>query len=201
MKLDHIAIAGTTLAEAVEWVESRLDVPLQPGGVHEVFGTHNQLLRLEDGFYLEAIAIDPAAPSLAYPRWFDLDRFSGSPRLTNWICQVPDLDEILQHLPQAGDPVQLSRGGLRWRMAVPKNGQLPYDSCFPALIEWQSPAHPGVLLTRQGCRLEKLTISHPQAKALESELASYLETGVLRFETGPVALRADIRTPNGVRQL
>ena len=53
--------------------------------------THNRLLGLGD-LYLEVIAADPSAPRPAWPRWFDLDRFTGAPRLTNWICACDDLE-------------------------------------------------------------------------------------------------------------
>lgn len=201
IKLDHIAIAGQTLAEATDWTEQRLGVPLQPGGAHDVFGTHNELLGLADGLYLEVIAIDPSALPPERARWFDLDRFQGPPRLTNWICQVEDLDAVLDALPQAGVPVSLSRGDLRWRMAVPENGILPYDNCFPALIEWQSPVHPSALLTGLGCRLSRLTVTHPQADTLEGELAPYLDGPVIVFKKGPAGLHADIETPAGMRHL
>ena len=201
MRLDHIAIAGESLAEAAEWVEARLGVPLQSGGEHETYGTHNELLGLADGLYLEAIAVNPAAAPLPRARWFDLDRFKGAPRLTNWICQIGDLDSILADVPQAGNPVALRRGNLRWRMAVPDDGVLPYDNCFPALIEWASPVHPSALLTGQGCRLVRLTVSHPRAEALCSDLAPYLAAEVVQFRTGPAGLRAEIETPHGLRTI
>ena len=72
IEFDHIAISGETLAEATEHVEAALGVSLQPGGEHAVFHTHNTLLGLEDGLYLEAIAINPNAPTPDRPaglRW------------------------------------------------------------------------------------------------------------------------------------
>ena len=59
MLLDHIAVSGETLAAAIDAVATTLGASMQPGGQHDVFGTHNALLGLEDGLYLEAIAIDP----------------------------------------------------------------------------------------------------------------------------------------------
>ena len=137
MKFDHIAVAAETLAKATSHAEASLGVALQPGGEHAVFHTHNTLLGLEDGLYLEAIAINPDAPRPERPRWFDLDRFFGPARLTNWICACDDLDATLAALPEGfGEPVALQRGDLRWRMAVPQSGILPFDNCAPALIEW-----------------------------------------------------------------
>ena len=81
IELDHLAVAGETLAEAVAHVEDALGVEMAAGGVHVEMGTHNRLLSLGPGMYLEAIAVDPAARGPDRPRWFDLDRFQGRPRL------------------------------------------------------------------------------------------------------------------------
>ena len=139
MLLDHLAVSGATLAEATAHVEDALGVRMQPGGEHDVFHTHNTLLGLEDGLYFEAIAVNPAAPDPDRPRWFDLDRFSGPARLTNWICRSDDLTGELAAVPMdLGAPVALQRGDLRWSMAVPASGRLPFDNCAPALIQWQT---------------------------------------------------------------
>lgn len=199
MELDHFAIAANTLAEATAHVEEALGVPLQPGGEHAVFGTHNRLLGLADGLYLEAIAIDPEATPERQPRWFDLDRFDGAARISNWICRSGDLDRTLAALPvDAGAPVSLTRGDLSWQMAVPKSGILPYDNIFPALIQWQGP-HPAPRLTQQGCSLRRLVVSHPEAQALAELLP--LDDARVVFEPGPAALRAEIDTPHGLRHL
>tara|TARA_R110000751_G_C13745586_1_gene477877 strand:+ start:87 stop:710 length:624 start_codon:yes stop_codon:yes gene_type:complete len=206
MQFDHIAVAATTLAEATEHVEAALGVKMQPGGEHAVFHTHNTLLGLEDGLYLEAIAINPAAPRPERPRWFDLDRFSGPARLTNWICRCDDMDALLGQMPDlppdgAGQPVDLQRGDLRWRMAVPPSGVLPYDNCWPALIQWQTTQHPADRLAASGVRLKRLIVSHPQADDLRTALAPMLHDARVVFDTGPAGLRAEFDTPHGPRAL
>ncbi|MBM1815269.1 VOC family protein [Pseudosulfitobacter pseudonitzschiae] len=206
MQFDHIAVAAATLAEAIEHVESALGVKMQPGGEHAVFHTHNTLLGLEEGLYLEAIAINPAAPRPDRPRWFDLDRFEGPARLTNWICRCDDMDAVLKQMPNlppdgAGQPVDLQRGDLRWRMAVPASGVLPYDNCWPALIQWQTTQHPADRLATSGVRLKRLIVSHPQADDLRAALAPILHDDRVVFDTGPAALRAEFDTPHGPRAL
>ena len=52
MFIDHLVISGETLQEAVDFVESSLDIRMQEGGRHELFGTHNKLLALDNGLYL-----------------------------------------------------------------------------------------------------------------------------------------------------
>ncbi len=202
LNLDHVAVAGTVLADAVEAVEVALGVKMQPGGQHDVFFTHNRLLGLADGLYLEAIAIDPAAPNPDRPRWFDLDRFEGSARLTNWICRSGDLAAELKGLPvDAGQPVALQRGDLRWQMAVPQSGILPFDNMFPALIEWQTDWHPAQMLAPTGCALRRLIVSHPDAAGLSAVLSDRLADGRVVIEPGPAGVMAEFDTPHGRRLL
>ncbi len=197
MKLDHIAVAGETLEEAAAHVEQALGVALQAGGKHAKFGTYNRLLGLEDGLYLEAIAVDPEAPDPEMPRWFDLDRFKGPARLTNWICRVSDINAVTMPREPVR-PVDLERGALRWRMAIPDSGRLPFDNLYPALIEWQGDLHPANMLQASGCRLRRLVIYHPEALELAQVLGP-IETVV--FDTGPAAMRAEFETPGGMRVL
>ncbi|WP_282127834.1 VOC family protein [Roseobacter litoralis] len=199
---DHIAIAGETLEAARAYVEDALGVTLQDGGAHDVFFTHNALLGLEDGLYLEAIAINPHAPQPDRSRWFDLDRFKGAPRLTNWICRTDDLRNTLEKLPAGfGTPVALKRGDLRWQMAVPQDGILPFDNCGPALIEWQSAPHPAERLRPSDITLRRLTITHPQADGLNAALRGQMQDDRIVIETGPVGMHAEFDTPHGLRTL
>ena len=202
MEFDHIAVSAMTLAAATAHVEKVLGVSMQQGGEHAVFHTHNTLLGLEDGLYFEAIAINPDAPTPDRPRWFDLDRFSGPARLTNWICRCDDLDATLAALPAGfGEPVSLQRGDLRWRMAVPANGILPFDNCAPALIEWEGDVHPASLLPFSGVRLQNLYVTHPDAEALAGLLEPHLSDPRITFSRGPASLGADFMVGGGRRML
>ncbi|MDK3018102.1 VOC family protein [Pseudodonghicola flavimaris] len=202
MLLDHIAVSGETLEEAAAAVEAALGVPMLQGGQHDVFITHNKLLGLADGLYLEAIAADPSRPAPERPRWFDLDSFSGRARPTNWICASEDLDALLAALPiEVGDPVSLTRGDLRWRKAVPADGKLPFDNLFPSLIEWNCEVHPATVLPPSGCALRRLIVSHPEASALAAMLAPHFRDARVVFEPGAPALSVEIDTPHGLRTL
>ncbi len=202
LELDHIAISAETLDEGRCFVEDTLGVPMQAGGEHAVFHTHNALLGLEDGLYLEAIAVNPDAPVPDRPRWFDLDRFMGPPRLTNWICRAPQLSEMLTEIPvDLGEPVDLERGDLRWRMAVPDTGILPFDNCAPALIEWKTESHPATRLSQSGVRLRRLVVFHPQAGLLSQYMRPYLSDHRIGFETGSPGYAAAFDTPHGPREM
>ncbi|MBS0125204.1 VOC family protein [Thetidibacter halocola] len=197
LELDHIAVLGESLEEAVAHVEQALNWPMQPGGQHLRFATHNSLLGIHPGLYIEAIAADPGLPHPARPRWFGLDSFHGPPRLDKWVLRTPDLDRTLKAFPMAGEIVSLERGDLRWRMAVPLDGMLPFDGVFPALMEWQVSVPPGKSLTKADRRLERLVVTHPEADRLSALLEPHLDAPLVAFEAGTPGLAAEIATAGG----
>lgn len=201
--LDHLAIAATDLPAGVAAVEAALGVSLQPGGEHAAMGTHNALLSLGPGEYLEVIAVNPAAPDPGRPRWFALDSFAGPPAPRAWIGRCDDLEQALAVAPPGTDvPMDFARGDLRWRMAVPAEGLLPFGGVFPALITWDSTAHPAARLTDQGVRLVTVEIAHPAPEALRAALAPVLTDPRVQVVAGAApALRFGFQTPAGARWL
>jgi hypothetical protein len=195
--LDHIAVSAATLEAGLAHVEAALGHCLGAGGRHAAMGTHNRLSGL-GAEYLEVIAIDPDAPPPGRARWFNLDRRTGPARLSNWVVRVADLDAALASRPEAGRAVSVARGAYRWRMAVPDDGALPFDGCFPALIEWES-APPQFAET--GLRLDRLTLRHPAAARLSAALDGLLDDPRIVVETGTAGLEARIHTPAGPRRL
>ena len=203
LTLDHLAVSATRLDDGVAHVERALGVVLAPGGKHELMSTHNRLLSLGPGLYLEVIAIDPEAPPVAHPRWFDLDRFDGEPRLTNWIARCDDLPAAIAAAPNGvGRLTELARGDLRWQMAVPDDGCLPFGGTYPALIRWYGSAHPAARLPDAGIRLARLELTHPQVDRLRAALAGQIDDARLSFREGASPrLRAAFHTPGGERWL
>jgi len=203
MIFDHLVVGGTDLNAARTYVEDALGVTMQPGGAHAVFQTHNALMGLEDGLYLEAIAPNPAVPAPTRPRWYDLDRFAGPARLSNWACAVTDMDSTLRDMPEGtGAPVQVQRGDLQWRMAVSQAGTTPFDNLWPALIEWPVGVHPAGLLAPTGVRLKRFTLVHPDGDAMTTALALHLTDDRVAVEVGNTpALHATFDTPHGERTL
>lgn len=199
IQLDHLAVSAETLPEGVEYVEDLLGVKTEKGGKHPLMGTHNHLLSLGSSVYLEVIAIDPDAPDPGRARWFDLDRFSGTPRLTNWICRTDDLTAAAEQAPAGiGRELALMRGDLKWRMLVPENGRLPFDGAYPALISWDGTAHPARVLPDSGCRLTGLQISHPDGSQLCRVLPPLGGDTPLAVKTADqLEITAEIQTPRG----
>lgn len=202
LRLDHLAISAQSLHDGVEAVEAALGVKLAGGGQHPHMSTHNRLLGLGD-VYLEVIAADPSVLSPTWPRWFDLDNFSGPPRLTNWVAGCENINAALAASPAGtGRPVDLQRGDYRWKMAVPANGKLPFDGAFPALIQWEGTLHPAQRLPESLVRLTRLEIAHPDAAGLQDALARLFLDPRVVITSGPAkALRATFDTPHGPRHL
>jgi hypothetical protein len=204
LALDHLVVAARSLDEGASYVEAVLGVRLSPGGRHPHMGTHNLLLSLGPRAYLEVIAIDPDAKAPAYPRWFNLDRFGGAPRMTNWVCRTDDLDAALDAAPEgSGEPWSLSRGDYAWAFGVPETGVLPFDDAFPALIEWeQGSPHPAARLPDQDVRLARLDVFHPEAEALLDAFPKLHTLEDVSVRPGPEKrLIATITTPEGTRVL
>jgi hypothetical protein len=192
LQFDHIAIATSDLATGTAEIAKALGVPLQPGGKHAHYGTHNTLLGLGD-IYLEVIAKDPDAPVKTYPTWFNLDHFSGPTRPANWICRTPD---FAQAPPEVGPAVQLQRDSIRWELTVPDDGGLPFDGAYPSLLRWAPGiTPPAQSLPDRDCRLTSWNISHPDAENIAAMVT--ITDPRVSFETGPASFRAVIDTPTG----
>jgi len=197
-RLDHLVIAAADLASGVAWLEDRLRLPIQPGGEHAYFGTHNALLGLQ-GSYLEVIAINPAAPAPHTPRWFGLDtpemqrRLAAGPALIHWVATVQDLDTALRLSPEGhGQPLALSRGNSRWQLSVPPSGELPLGGVLPSLIEWES-VSPSARLSDSGLRLDGLHLTTPDPARLQRALTALGFTGTpVEIEEGPPQLEATL---------
>lgn len=203
LEIDHFAIACETLAQGVEYVADSLGIRPSVKGAHPKMGTHNRLMSLGSTVYLEVIAIDPEAPPPTHPRWFDLNNFSGNPRLTNWICRTTDLQAALDvGPPNAGKPVLFERDKYRWDIAVPVDGKLPFDGAFPALIQWHGSAHPARDLPQNSSHLIQTTIGHSSFLDLKQSFAGYhLPSTVTLAKNETPKITLSIETPNGERSL
>ena len=203
LELDHLAVACRTITEGVASVEGALGVGMSPGGKHAAMGTHNALLSLGPDAYLEVISVDPAASRPDRKRWFNLDNHAGPPQLANWVCRTDDLAVALDAAPEGtGTPMALARGDLAWRMAVDETGTLPFDGAMPALIQWDTDAHPCKTLPDVGLRLHSLDVFHPEASGLLEAFPALKALGSVTVRHGPERrLVALISTPDGMRVL
>jgi hypothetical protein len=200
--LDHLIYAAPALDPAVDDLARWLGVRAAAGGRHRGFGTHNAILGLGGGSYLEVVARDPAAPAPAAPLPFGLHDLAG-PALTGWAVRCDDIEEAVAVARRQGydpgDPAGLEResptGILRWRLTVNALGGGP----VPFLIEWGATPHPSTTAPA-GVVLDDLRIECPEPAALEPTLAA-LGVEVTLHHAPTTALVATLRGPGGTTEL
>jgi hypothetical protein len=206
LELDHLVVACLDLDEGEAWLRERLGVALAAGGRHPGWGTHNRLLQLGGGVYLELIAPDPDAPDPEAPRPFMLDdpalraRLAKRPRLVHYLVRADDLDRELRALRYlAGTVTPMTRGTLRWRITLPTGGHPPGDGLLPTVIQWDVPAaeHPTARLPEVGVRLAGLEVRGPR-EIVERRPAFTAPVAIEWVETRrEPGLRASLDTPRG----
>lgn len=205
-QIDHLAYAAPDLDAGMKTIENLLGVAPVRGGQHQGLGTHNALLGLGTGVYLEIIAPDPDQPTPARPRPFGVDTVK-EPRLASWIARTSELRRIVESSRASGhDPgeiIALSRRRpdgtlLSWTMAI--RDDAPGNGLVPPLIDWGDTPHPSAELP-DGGRFVGLRAEHPLPddirrilRALQLDLdvsAGPVPTLIATIETerGPVELR------------
>ncbi|MGY4309566.1 hypothetical protein ACVIJ6_006809 [Bradyrhizobium sp. USDA 4369] len=208
--LDHLSIIAPTLAEGVKHVRESLDVDIPFGRKHDYMGTHNHLLSLGGGIYLEVIAVDPHASAPVLPRWFGLDD-SGSvreawdrgQRLRGWVANTRNIDQHLEKYGSLlGEKRCLFAGGSEFFFSVPCDGSLPMGGAAPSLIDRRG-REPSIPPTAQlGCKLISVRLEHPQVEVLGSLFADLGVNDAVDLapaECFRMALVVD--TPSGRRSL
>jgi hypothetical protein len=216
LQIDHLVIAARTLEEGASFITAKLGVETTEGGAHPLMRTHNRLLNLWGGVYMEVLAVDPDAAAIETPRsrLFALDdpafrkRLETGPQLVHWVARV-DRPKLLKRW-QAQYPeripavVPMTRGTNSWNLTVPDDGAFPAwqgagDGLLPSLIQWDTPRHPSATLPETGIALKSLTGFHPRAHLLSEQLAWLGASHLMRVEVtaGAPVLVAEFELPDG----
>lgn len=214
--IDHLVLACATLESGIAWAERTLGVRPEIGGRHPQWGTHNALLSLGEGCYLELLAPDPAAPE---PRAgvgpFGLDVVCAgdapgapyaTPRLSAWMVRVPlgGLEAACDAMCAAGVECGAIREGartrpdgseLRWRLTVPPQPLLGGAAPWP--IEWSGAEHPS-RSAPAGCRLSWLEVMHPDPARVRAALGAAGLPQVRVKQAREPGIAAGVACPRGV---
>ena len=198
--LDHLVYAAPDLDQAIDDIERRLGIRPAPGGKHAGGLTHNALLSLGAGSYLELIApVRDGELKAGLP--FALETVT-EPRLIAWAVSVDDIEGRVEAAKKNGyDPGAVASGGrdlpggssLNWRLT---NRPKPTgDGLVPFLIQWLSEPHPSTTAPA-GCQFVALRAEHPDPAGIEAVFdALAVEMEVV---SGPAPrLIATFDTPNG----
>jgi len=202
-ELDHLIYAVPDLEAAVEQLREALGVRPAAGGQHPGRGSHNALLALGDGRYLEVIARDPRQPDPPRPRPFGLDELDA-PRLVTWAVRAPGIEEAAaESAAQGCDPGAVENGGRE----LPKGGRFAgrrtaggeteeLGGVAPFFLEWgEETPHPS-LSAPTGCRLVALRGEHPRTEEVERCLDALQAELAVAFGEEP-RLIATIEGPAG----
>ena len=223
--LDHLVVGARSLDEGRRWLEQRLGVEMQAGGQHTGAGTHNCLLNLGGGNYLELIAPDPSQPKpmmpdgqgrmVRRPLPFGLDEpqiqalLAERPRLLHFVMRTPKLEAAMASVDyECGEEVAMSRSDLNWKVGLRKEGmpQLRGGDAqyrhvgpafvLPVFIDWGNTPHPSSTLELRGVTLQALNIAAPSRFLLR--LAGITHDPRIRLvEAECATLAAELQTPNG----
>ena len=216
LQLDHLVIAARTLEEGARFIAAKLGVETSEGGAHPLMRTHNRLLNLWGGAYLEVIAIDPAAAATESPhaRLFALDdpafleRLETGPQLVHWVARV-DRPKLLtrwqaQYPERIAPVVAMSRGTNSWNLTVPDDGSFPAwqgsgNGLLPSLIQWDTARHPSASLPETGIAVKSMTGFHPRAHLLLEQMAWLGTSHLMNVEVtqGAPVLVAEFELPDG----
>lgn len=200
--LDHIVFAAHDLHAATEDLHRRLGIRPGAGGRHRGLGTHNALLSLGDGAYLEVIAPDPTQPPPPR-RPFGLDSLTAL-GLAGWAVACADLDATIANARDRGydpgDARHLERATpdgtlLRWRLTTGEFGGGP----VPFLISWDDTPHPA-RTAPAGLRLVEFRIEHPDPASITATLRA-LDVDVPVAKADAAGLVAVVDGPVGTVEL
>jgi hypothetical protein len=198
--LDHLVYAAPDLDQAIDDIERRLGVRPARGGKHAGGLTHNALISLGTGSYLEIIA--PVMNAQLVPGLpFGLETVT-EPRLIAWAVSVDDIEGRVEAAKKKGyDPGAVVPGGrdlpdgssLNWRLTVrPKPAG---DGLVPFLIQWLSDPHPSTTAPAS-CQFVALHAEHPDPAGIQAVLDALAVK--LAAVSGPAPrLIATLDTPNG----
>lgn len=211
LKPDHIIYFVPNLDKAIDLFETKVGVRPEFGGQHPGRGSHNALLSLNNGSYIEIIAPDPTQPTPPNPRSFGMDNLN-EPRLVTWAVGTPDIETAVNGSIAAGynpgsilDSSRLRSDGvlMEWKLTRRPEataGTTPQgDWLIPFLIDWGVTPHPSES-SPAGCTLLEVKAIHPDPEPIRQMLAA-MQVNCVVEKGEQVQLIAVLDTPNGQVEL
>ncbi len=132
MRIDHVIYGAADLEVAAARIEADLGLTAVAGGRHDGMGTHNRVVPLADGSYLELLAVvDPqeaAASPLGAALAAGIARGDG---LLGWAVAVPDVSSVAARLKTPVSAV--GRQGMTARLTGVAESLA--EPCLPFFIE------------------------------------------------------------------
>lgn len=167
--VDHLLYGSPELELGVDEIERLTGVRPGYGGQHLGLGTHNALLSLGTGTYLEVIAPDPSQRDVSLAPPYGIGSLEA-PALRAWAVAPDEIETAVRDARDVGvdygEPTCHSRlapdgGHVRWRMATRQTRE-DRLAILPFLIDWGVTTHPSERAP-DGVRLVQFRVIAPQA--------------------------------------
>lgn len=203
LQLDHIMYAVPDLSAGIDDMAAKLGARPVYGGAHPGRGTHNALLSLGSGQYLEIIAPDPNQAGTAGEQAgtiTDLRNLDG-PQIKTWAVATDNFERLHQICAEQGlafNRLVMSRATpagptLNWELLfVSGHG---FGDLFPFFIDWLESPHPSAT-NPHGGSLESFTVETSDAPRY-SALMSAFSIDSIQVVPGADRLHATIRGRQG----
>lgn len=194
--LDHLLWEAWNLSEEERRFYELTGVSPVVGGQHPDSGTHNSLLSLGTGVYLELIAPDHAHPKFALAEPPDGFR----PKLAAYALRTQDVNATRRSVEKAGltpEVHAVSRvspeGQLSWRTVLVQGHD--FGNLVPFITQCDEMIHPSET-SPKGCELRAFSVGHPDAESL-TRLFGALQIDVPVLPADAPVIRAVLSTPAG----
>ncbi len=206
-KIDHIVYAVSNLDYAVAAFEKLTGITPIFGGYHTTEGTKTALINLQDGMYLEFIAIDTTNLAITQNRWMGIDVLTKN-QVTRFAIKSNDLEKDSIILKTYNSDMGKKKGGsrhtatgelLQWELVMPL--AYPEVEIIPFALDWSaSEVHPHTMLPDMKCLLIDLQATHPTPEKITPFLKQ-LDCDLRIEKKDFISLQLTLNTPNGIVQL
>lgn len=195
--IDHIILGVSDLDAGIEEFERRTGVRPAYGGKHPT-GTHNALVSLGDGTYLEIIAVQPGVS--APPGFSELAAFKSLTPI-GWAVSASDIGQLRSRLATAGVELTDARQGSR---TTPSGATLRWHTLglkdqvreAPFFIVWSPDSPHPSSSSPPGCSLARWSIAGPNDRLLE-RLRNTLQLPISIATAPSPALHLTLTCPSG----
>jgi hypothetical protein len=168
LALDHLILAGPDLEGLEALALDRTGVAPVAGGRHVGHGTHNALVGLGPGRYLELLAPDPTQAGGAFA---DTIAHVRAPALHTWCARGGDAALVARRIADAGAtpkrvPMARRRSDgseLAWELVFVLDH--PFSTLVPFFVDWRGAEHPSAALPA-ALDLLRVELRHPEAADL-----------------------------------
>jgi hypothetical protein len=144
MRIDHVIYGTADLDVAAARVQAELGLTAVAGGRHDGIGTHNRIVPLGDGSFLELLAVaDPQEASVSELGSALQAAIAGGDRLLGWAVAIDDVGAAAARLGTAISTV--GRQGRTARLTAV--GESLAEPCLPFFIERDAATAPATAIS------------------------------------------------------